>query len=1481
MWVNARSVGSEIRERRSIRRARAQGLVVLTAALFAATLSASPALAAKSIGGFIGGQPVVPKAGFFTQPRDVAIYTGGDADRTDDKIFVVATHDSHHVQRLDADGNAELVFGGDVIVGGAPGDLGEGYEICDVAVSGRDGCQPGRAGTAAGLLDVPTGIAVNQASGDVYVLDRDNARVQQFDLDGHFVRAWGWGVDTGADAFEICTGACEAGITGSGVGQLGSTGATGLGIAVAPPSGDVLVADPANGRVLRFGSDGTSPDDVGAGTFSSGHPQALAVDADDFLYASDGGQVNRYDVSASPATLDPLPDALLGAGTTFGMEVDPATGRLLVGRQPSSGSPVVREIADPSAPLSPGGPPNPAVADTHVFATEDAPTVVNGLGHDPVTGNLYLAVALYQDEGTPFSGCENEPGFPGGAGECHGLIVLADVGTPVSVLDDPLAVGTSSAEVSGSVDPAGGVARYVFELSLDGVSWTPAVPVRHVSGSAPVSVAAELSGLDPNSSYMLRLRVFKQVGMDDIATALSAEKPFMTDPKEPVVQTLGSATRRATSAVLRARIDPEGAATTYRFEYGRVGEPFEDSVPVPDASAGSGNTPQLFVHQVGDLAPDVAYQYRVVAENFVGPATGQTVTFRTLPDGDPPPKLDARGLELVSPPDKVGGQGLGAWYVGPGSHEGAGVGSYDGERYASKSHLGGILLDSGYGYATDWALAERSPSGWVNAPAMNRQAHGRQSSRMVALATAGPDLSLMTWRSNGGLLRLFPELRDWPDMDAVFLRDWAGKWEALGPTAPGQVISNAFESHVVLDDESGVVASTRMRGLAGPDDPAFDAVPDVSNVYMDDVSAGLSNTFPGSGLRAVVNLCASGTEVPARDPSGDLSARACAAGQLVDARGASIGLDDRAVSRTASSDGSRIFFMAPDAGIPSHSEPCSGTDATTACPPQLFVRERAGTGFVTRWIGRSEIPGQDASLLAPVSFEGASSDGDKVFLRTASPLTADDPNGGAAVPGGVKVGVADPFSVDLFMYDFPDDPSADPGDGELTRISAGPEGSDANVSRDARPPFSGGLRFLSEDGSRAYFVTAAPLAGVPTSGSGTVADPGGTRGSVDASNLYAYDASQPLAQRWRFVARLPRSSALGNCAASGADSGTSITSNLAGSQLTKANCFRGTADGAFVTFWTDGRLTGDDPDSTSGDVYGYVAERDELTRLSATQGGVGGLYQCTPEGASAALCNGDGGFGSSGRVGQHLGVATDPEREGDRLAFFQSRSRLVEEDLDDAYDVYQWHNGDLSLISTGASDGDGAFYQGNDRSGRTVFVSTLDRLSWQDRDAVMDVYAARIGGGIPEPPAPPVCAVLTGACQGGGVAQLPWQVDSADAGQGNARPSPRTTLTVAGLSRRAARRASARGVLSLRVRGSIPGRVSALARARIAGKARTVGKGSVVLRRAGTAVVRIRLSRVARRRLARQGRLGVVVRAQLPGTAGDSIRITLREAMPR
>jgi DNA-binding beta-propeller fold protein YncE len=128
-------------------------------------------------------------------------------------ITYVADTVNNRIQKFDPAGNFLLAWGKDVVVGG-----GTGFEVCAVASA----CQPGAAGALAGEFEYPRGIAVD-ASGDVYVNDSNNNRIQKFTSSGGFLRMWGKDVvDGGGSGFEVCTtpALCQAGAIGSDGGEL-------------------------------------------------------------------------------------------------------------------------------------------------------------------------------------------------------------------------------------------------------------------------------------------------------------------------------------------------------------------------------------------------------------------------------------------------------------------------------------------------------------------------------------------------------------------------------------------------------------------------------------------------------------------------------------------------------------------------------------------------------------------------------------------------------------------------------------------------------------------------------------------------------------------------------------------------------------------------------------------------------------------------------------------------------------------------------------------------------------------------------------------------------------------------------------------------------------------------------------------------------------------------------------------------------------
>ena len=135
----------------------------------------------------------------------------------------------------------------------------------------------------------------------------------------------------------------------------------------------------------------------------------------------------------------------------------------------------------------------------------------------------------------------------------------------------------------------------------------------------------------------------------------------------------------ATSANLRAEINPGGLVTNYRFEYiseaayeanlGAGHEGFLGAAKAPPSGAtgiGAGTNPVSVVQHVAGLTPATSYRYRVFASNSAQSLFGAEHILATEESSLSFALPDARAWELVSPADKDGGaiQGPGANFNG-------------------------------------------------------------------------------------------------------------------------------------------------------------------------------------------------------------------------------------------------------------------------------------------------------------------------------------------------------------------------------------------------------------------------------------------------------------------------------------------------------------------------------------------------------------------------------------------------------------------------------------------------------------------------------------------------------------------------------------------------------------------------------------------------------------------------------------------------
>ncbi|MBK8466944.1 MAG: 6-bladed beta-propeller [Chloracidobacterium sp.] len=132
----------------------------------------------------------------------------------------------------------------------------------------------GSIGNKPGEFSRPRGVAVD-SSGNFYVADTGNHRVQKFDSDGAFLLSFG--------------------VFGKGVGELNSPN----GIAV-DDDGNIYVVDASNNKLLRFGSDGEFQKEWSKPEVEFYGPRDMATAPDGKLYIVDQGR-SRI-VKFDPAT---------------------------------------------------------------------------------------------------------------------------------------------------------------------------------------------------------------------------------------------------------------------------------------------------------------------------------------------------------------------------------------------------------------------------------------------------------------------------------------------------------------------------------------------------------------------------------------------------------------------------------------------------------------------------------------------------------------------------------------------------------------------------------------------------------------------------------------------------------------------------------------------------------------------------------------------------------------------------------------------------------------------------------------------------------------------------------------------------------------------------------------------------------------------------------------------------------------------------
>jgi hypothetical protein len=1182
----------------------------------------------------------------------------------------------------------------------------------------------GGAGEALGQLNEPGAVAVSESSGDVYVADRGNRRIDQFGPEGKPIAVWGFGVSDGEQKYEVCTSSCKA---GTSAGHSVAPGAIAVDNSSGPSKGDVyVVVDPRrkHGLLRKFGPNGEELSTIrqeGSAVAWEGELDGVAVDGSGNLWVyravnTEEATVERFNAAA--------PNEFLSAMET------------------TLESTELENKSEVSVPICPkpgfavDGPGERMYADHERLDSEErCPEQVQieereeNKKQPPKETSHAVVSALFKFHGSE----EFLEALSAGVVSQTTAAIAADQAssavTPLGELakgDVYLATGPTITALDSNREP-------IQKMELPGAA-PAAAGVAIESGSGQLYVA---------DSANAQIDVFSPAGSGKpILGSIHCEGEA---PSQACAQDL-----TPTSARLTARIDPNGAATTFYFQYGTASCVEHESactdVPAPPGKdLGSGFGDQTAQVEITGLQADTTYYYRLIAENEHGKVesarTAETF-FTTLPSAEGV-LLDHRQWQMVSPPKKgaplsladIEEPGLvqaaedgGAFAYG--TPDSAPSGEAEGNRSKQNTQF---LFTRG---ASEWQTQD------ITTP--HNKGEGFVTEEPPEYQLFSADLSLGLVEPESKLLFPFespplsPPLPQEQREKTIYVRD--------NPPIPAGSAEKAISEEAAKN--SGYLAPGYLPLVTGENDVAknpfgsslelLDATSDLNHVIFES-RVGLTKnsggvSFSGSGLY----------EWNSGSPGNALQLVSVLPGaEEVAAHGPKLG--GLGVSRNAiSSNGSHVVFTATVGENPA---------------AQLFVRNTATTPATTTEASAAEsgvVEPNKAELtneaLNKVRFETASSDGSKVFFKDTWPLTKDStlhPTEGRHPSDLYEFNVETNKVVDLTVPEHP-------GTGESGEVL-------------------GTIPGAGEDGSRVYFVANGVLTPDATPGhcpetAGNALEeeipPGAT------CNLYVSepDPEHPGHRQTRLIAKLSPDDAP-DWQAPGEPGETPKEGSLAFVSS------RVSPKGRYLAFMSDRSLKGyDNEDVTSKapgerldeEVYLYDAQRGALVCASCNSNpGVRPAGILVPEEGTGPLVDRSKLWAKQWLSGsipggianrQSLSIYQSNDLLDNGRLFFNSTDPLVKSDKNHVEDVYQYEpeglgtcqsaGGCVALVSAGAAnDQNESVFLDASLSGNDVFFFTAAKLLSQDVDSNYDIYDASVCGTsespacLPEkPPPPPECS---------------------------------------------------------------------------------------------------------------------------------------------
>ncbi len=382
-------------------------------------------------------------------------------------------------------------------------------------------------------------------------------------------------------------------------------GGSGLEGTVAPAgaavdaSGDLYVADNAHSVIDKFGPGGNLLSQIEDSEHLTSEMGTIALDSNGNLYVDNlASNVIKFDAAGTFVSV-------FASEVSTGVAVDPTTNDVYVGE----GSQTAITEYESTGTLR------------DAFASNSP----SGLAVNGATGAIYAGSLSFGGPGA------------GNVTIFGPALVVPDVG-----IEPATEVTETTAVLHGEVDPdaahgGGEVTGCEFEVvtqrSFDEHPENPfegavAVPCVPATTTVPTEVSASFSPAS-GTAYRYRLTARNAVGASQ-----SADAAFTTSGAPAIAEEL--ATARARNAIVHAKINPFGFATTCEVQYvsasgfAAAGYNGAKTAPCQPANVGQDFSPHEATAQLTGLSVATTYHYRFLARNQFGPVVGEDATFETF-----------------------------------------------------------------------------------------------------------------------------------------------------------------------------------------------------------------------------------------------------------------------------------------------------------------------------------------------------------------------------------------------------------------------------------------------------------------------------------------------------------------------------------------------------------------------------------------------------------------------------------------------------------------------------------------------------------------------------------------------------------------------------------------------------------------------------------------------------------------------------------